>query len=343
MLSAPECRATLRENDLHVTLVVGRVTPLGVRVSADMRITTEGKSGGFARAALKPILIRPTLCIAYAGVVVDAVTAIRDVAAAGLDAGDAEAHLLAAHNRSRAKRGDEQAAEFLVASLNPARLAVIKNGTAGVREDGWLGDSIAFNEYWRHYNADRPVPWDKMVEGMPDAAARAGDFEIADRMGVGMHAVVDGPSMEFDDEGKVVGVLLPRGGSHPLVGEAIVTAAPRNPDNLFGYLTYVSAHAPPFAQPLPAVNGVSPADFGTTERGSFSCNLLTPIERGVGAMGLYFAEGRLGVLYAPLQLDEPELYPKVDRASFVELVRLKREISLEGLGAAYRDGSRDPS
>ena len=36
-----------------------------------------------------------------------------------------------------------------------------------------------------------------------------------------------------------------------------MTAAPLVPDNLFGYLTHVSAFAPPFAEsPNPSVGGV---------------------------------------------------------------------------------------
>ena len=60
--------------------------------------------------------------------------------------------------------------------------------------------------------------------------------------------------------------------------------------------------------------------------------MLAPVQPGVGAIGLYFAEGRLGVLYAPLLLDEPERYPSVSLDIFVELVRLRRDISLRGIG-----------
>lgn len=316
-----------------MTLVVARVTPLGARLAGDMRITNpRGESGGFLRAALKLILLRSTLCVAYAGDVNDAMKAIRQVAEADLDVREAESHLLEAHERSRVTRATDEA-EFMVASLRPPRLTVIKRGRGDVARNGWLGDHAAFEEYQRHYHADRFVPPQAMFEGLPDAAARAGDIEIASQMGNGMHAVVDGPWHEVDDQGRVVRVLpRPRGGSHPTVGEAIVQVVPRIPDNLFGYSTYVRAEAPPFTDPLPAENGVSPADFGSAEHGSFSCAMLAPTERGVGAMGLYFAEGRLGVLYAPLMLNEPELYRNMTRSSFVELVHLKRNISLEGLG-----------
>lgn len=56
-------------------------------------------------------------------------------------------------------------------------------------------------------------------------------------------------------------------------------------------------------------------------------------ERGVGATGLYFLEGRLGVLYAPLLLDDPEVYPDKSRSEFVKAVNRKRGIALGRLGA----------
>jgi hypothetical protein len=299
-----------------------------------MRITNPlGESGGFVRAALKVVLVRPTLWVAFAGDVEDALIAIRHVADAQLDVLETESYLREAHERSRSIRATDEA-EFVVASLRPSRLTVIKRGRADVSGNGWLGDHAAFEEYQRHYNADRVVLAYAMFEGLPDAAERAGDVEIAPRMSDGMHAVVDGPWQEIDDRGRRVRVLpRPRGGSHPTVGEAIVEAVPRNPDNLFGYSTYVRAEAPPFTEPLPARHGVSPADFGSAERGSFSLSMLVPAERGVGAVGLYFSEGRLGALYAPLTLDEPELYRDVTRSSFVEQVHLHRDITLEGLGS----------
>jgi integrase len=52
----------------EMTLVVARVTPLGIRVAADMRLTDEAEiRRGFLHAALKVILLSPVECAAYAG------------------------------------------------------------------------------------------------------------------------------------------------------------------------------------------------------------------------------------------------------------------------------------
>jgi hypothetical protein len=237
-----------------------------------------------------------------------------------VDAEETKSCLLEAHEHSDGR------AEFLIASLRPPKLGVVKGGVAEVADTGWLGDLDAFDEYQRHYHA---LPFPLPVE-MFDSPQRAGDIEIADRMGRGMQAVVYGPSLAFEN-GKLR-ALIPRGGSHETVGEAIVYAVPRVEDNLFKYSVYSRTEAPPFREPLPARDGVTPADFGSTERGSFSCLMLTPVQPGVGAIGLYFPEGQLGVLYAPLLLDEPEQYSSMAREAFIECVRFRHDIALQGIG-----------
>jgi hypothetical protein len=77
--------------------------------------------------------------------------------------------------------------------------------------------------------------------------------------------------------------------------------------------------------------GVVPPDFGSVERGSFASDVLRPRTPGVAALGIYFREGRLGLLYAPLLFDEPEPYRRVSLEQFVELVRLRHGVVLGGL------------
>ena len=59
--------------------------------------------------------------------------------------------------------------------------------------------------------------------------------------------------------------------------------------------------------------------------------MLTPREPGVGAIALYIYEGRLGVLYAPLILDQAATFPGVSANAFIEMVRLRYGIALQGL------------
>jgi len=293
-----------------VTLVVARLTPLGVRLAADMRITDpdDVRPQGYLGAALKLILLSPTLCIGYAGCRGAALKAIRQVASKGLDADEATALLLDAHLRS------EQAAEFLIASLRPLALVVVKEGRAAAREAGWIGDHAAFTEYQRFYLQERVV-WPRDYY---DSDERAGDMEIAARMTDGMEAVVNGPGLVRN--GETTTVSIPEGGSHETVGEGIVYVVPRAEDNLFKYSEF--------------------GRFTTSRFGSdtFQYWLLASDQPGVGAIGLYFDEAQLGLLFAPLLLDDPELldnprrYPSQSKAAFVERVRQQHGISLQGLG-----------
>jgi hypothetical protein len=303
-----------------MTLVVARITPLGVRMAADMRVTDSSEiQRGYVHAALKAVLLSPTLCVGYAGNVRFALHVIREIAsdAAGFDA--AQARLLAAHRDSRG------VAEFLVAGLRPSRLAEIKEGGAVFGRAGWIGDAQAFGDYQAEYHREQHIP----PRDVYDSDDRADDIEIAIRMKSAMDAVVEGPTSVERGEDRVL--TLPQGGRHETVGEAVVMVVPRVEDDLFAYQVSILAKAPTFSEPLPPGLGVVPPDFGSAARGSFAYDVLRPRNPGVAALGIYFREGRLGLLYAPLLFDEPESYPRISLEQFVELVRLKHGIALAGL------------
>jgi hypothetical protein len=300
-----------------MTLVVARVTPIGVRVAGDMRITDPNAAGprGFLGAALKVILLRPTLCIGYAGNVGLALAAIRRVASEDLSAEDVESQLLDVHRRSDGNT------DFLIASLRPSRLVVVKNGRAKASSAAWIGDQRAFAEYQLHY-------YDELRRLLPlesyDSPERAEDIAIATRMGNGMEAVVHGASFVIEGETRIL--TRPQGGSHQAVGEAIVYVVLRAEDDLFGYSVLMRATAS-----VSEESGVGSLETSAA-RGVFSYKVLVPTQPGVGIVGLYFDQGQLGVIYAPLLLDDPERYPGVSRDAFIELVRLRHGISLHGIG-----------
>jgi hypothetical protein len=291
-----------------MTLVVARVTPLGVRLAGDMRITNPDAAGppGFFGAELKVILLSPTLCVAYAGNVGAALNAIRQVASQALGVAEVESHLLSAHEQS------QPATDFLVASLRPTRLVAIKEGRTQVCNACWVGDAEAFSEYQRIYhdavNLDPPREF-------YDSSEEAEDMAIANRMGNGMQAVVFGRG--YFTEGAKTRVQIPEGGDYEGVGEAVIAVVLRAEDNLFGYSTQNRA-----------------IGLGGAEAGGFFYSVLTPAEPGVGCVGIYFHEASLGLLYAPLELDEPERYAKGSQNEFAEQVRSKRGIELHGFGVA---------
>jgi hypothetical protein len=130
-----------------------------------------------------------------------------------------------------------------------------------------------------------------------------------------MEAVVHGPGLVRD--GETTTVSIPEGGSHETVGEGIVNVVLRAEDNLFKYSVF---------------GRFTGSRFDSDAQGAFSYSSLASDEPGVGAIGLYFDQAQLGVLYAPLVLDGPERYPSMSKKAFVERVRQQHGFSLQGLG-----------
>ena len=255
----------------------------------------------------------------YAGNVDFALHAIREVASLGLTFDGARDRLVDANQSSGG------ASDFLVAGLRPSRLIEIKDGRGASCAAGWIGDARAFGDYQAEYHREHHIPPREMY----DSGDRAEDIEIAIRMSAGMDAVVEGPASVGEGEHRVL--TLPQGGRHEAVGEAVVMVVPRVEDNLFAYQVSTRAQGPAFSEPLPPGLGVVPPDFGSAARGSFAFDVLRPSQPGVPALGVYFHEGRLGLLYAPLWFDRAEPYPRVSWAQFVELVRLRRGIAFAGI------------
>jgi hypothetical protein len=306
-----------------MTLNVARVTPLGVRMSADMRITDPGATAhGYSTAALKLVVTHPTLCIGYAGNLGVAVEAIREAATNDPDLDAITQHLLGVHLRT------EGATDFLIGSVRPARLVMVKRGVAVEGASGWVGDPDAFEEYQRHYFSERLL----LPLNLFETRAQAADIEVATRMSYAMQAVVFGDPIPQERVG-----WTRSGGVHHAVGEAGVNVVPRVEDGLFIYAELARAEASWSDAPLPPGLGVVPPDWGSPERGAFSYTMLTPTRPGIAAIGLYFHEGRLGMLYAPLVLDEPAVYPKMTIEAFAELVRLRHGIDFKWFGSGVRE------
>lgn len=291
-----------------MTLVVGNVTPRGVWLSSDMRITdpSAANAPGFLGAALKLILVSPTLCIGYAGTVGGALAAVRQVDAEKMAPAAAVEYLLSAHR-------EHSTFDFLVASIRPSVLVEIKDGRAARRQTAWLGDVKAFSRYQALYHGEHFLPPFPHLD--PEYKA---DLDIAVKMNDAMQDLVLANSeAEGPDD------------SNDLVGEASVTVGPRAEDGLFKYHLYFN-HRGSFAS--------GPASSGplmSTAHGSFTISFLAAEEPGIGAIGIYFPEGRLGLLYAPVianGADRPERFHSSTAAAFAESVNTRYGVSLRGVG-----------
>jgi len=265
-----------------MTLIVAHVTPLGVRVAGDMRVTDpNATASGFLHAALKVVLVSPTRCIGYAGPIGVAISAMRRLASDRLGVAETASALLEAHAE------DDGCTDFVLATLRPADLISIKSGVAEPCDAAWIGDAQAYNDCLQSYHGPQFMPPPEFW----DSPAEAEDGEVALRMSAGMAAVVHGPSQVA--EGGESTLRIPQGGRHETVGEAVVTVVPRLRDGQFCYTIYNRAAAPT----IPRLDNADPSDWGASDRGAFTYSLFAPAEPGVGAIGLYFAEGSLGVLY----------------------------------------------
>jgi hypothetical protein len=69
----------------------------------------------------------------------------------------------------------------------------------------------------------------------------------------------------------------------------------------------------------------------TAAEGGYAWALLAPREPGVGAVGLYFQQGRLGCLLYPRRSDKTIRFPDIDRADFVIEVRARYGFTLWGM------------
>jgi hypothetical protein len=290
-----------------MSLIVARVTPRGVWLTSDMRITDPSAAiaPGFLGAALKVILISPTLCIGYAGSVGGALTAIERVDAESMTVSAAIEFLGSVH------RGNSST-EFIVAGLRPPLLVEIKDGRSERREAAWIGDAGAYNRYQALYHGDH-----FLAPGADLDAVYKADLDIAVAMNDAMQELViangepDGP-----------------GFSDALVGEASVTVGPNVPDGAFSYHVYAT-HIGPFAYSSPT-GGPLPS----TERGTLTLSFMAPEEPGVGAIGLYFREGQFGLIYAPLMTkhaDRADRIQAANAAEFVARVKERYGITLSGV------------
>ena len=296
-----------------MTLIVARMTPKGIWLTSDMRVTdpSAANAPGFLNAALKLILVSPTLCIGYAGRVAAALAAIQRVDAEEMAPDAAVDYLLGIHL-------NDPTVDFVVASVHPSVLVGIKNGQAADGQVAWLGDPDAFDRYQELYHGEHFLP---PSEGLDPG--HKSDLDIAVRMNDAMQDLVlassepDGP-----------------GASNAMVGEASVTVGPRIEDGLLKYHLY-SNYSAPLASEIPSSEPLT-----STERGSFTISFLAPEQPGIGAIGLNFPEGQLGILYAPLmteRAEQPDRFHPVSIDQFADQVKARYGVSLRGVGESRRD------
>lgn len=285
---------------------------------------------GFLGATLKVVILRSQFCIGFAGDIGRAIEAIRqvDVAlGAGGEFDQVEAILLKANRTA----GRCEPPSFIVGRLKPAALTWIRDGMVSPDvPNAWVGDHKAFEVFQTEYIGGGTVPPEfaahfpdgvpgetreavrtaqertqrMMAEAFADTPGAAEDMRVAYRSHAAMDAVI--------------------GSGLKSVGESAIFVATRPPldPHHFAYLERSGAHAE---------QGLNHPDTGTPASGSFSFAVLTPRNTGIAAVGIYFVEGRLGLLHHPLTLDYPRAYRNTTIDEFKAAVRADLDLELVGM------------
>jgi hypothetical protein len=283
-----------------VTLVVARIVERHVAIVSDLRVTDPDEiRRGYPYGVLKAIVLAPDLCVAFAGSVDEALDAVTSLPIpASSEAFPEIAEALAA----RTRRG-RRSAEYLVASSNPPRLARIRDGIVEQSRSTWIGDLAAFNEYQRIFlDPARPRPTLPAGQLQPPELAVVGSMSMA------------------------MGELV-RSEAVPSVGESAILLRTTEA-SVFQYQTLAMVQASP--QSIPS--GVrTTMRFGSAAEGGFAFSMLTPTEPGAAVIGIYFAQGRVGLLYQPLASRYPVSYAPVSHDEFRTIVRENHGVDIQGV------------
>lgn len=186
----------------------------------------------------------------------------------------------------------ETACDFLVARLDPPELVRVRRGEVQRCADAWIGDAEAFGEF------------QEVRHTLPSLDPHLGEVI---KIGQAMDHVVSG-------------------GRHAKVGELVLSVVPSGDG--FMYADHAKASGG-FGPVHP--DGAAVMTFGDVERGDFTYTVLTPDSPGVGVLGAYFLEGRIGVLFHPLLQDEPVLYREVSQVDFAQRTHADYGIDIGGI------------
>jgi hypothetical protein len=275
-----------------VTLAVASVFETGIRLYCYTRVLYPyGENPHYLRGTLKAITLHPGLCIAYAGDVASALSAIRDLnihRSSSLSLPEVISHLEQTHSRT------PKTTEFIVASaVEGQALTVIKEGRGSRVNYCWIGDIDAFEEYQRLFHTTvAPAPSTTI-----DPRLRA-DLEVVSRMHQAMEGIAASAGVRSVGE-LIIGVVLTADGLVYAPHAAMIGGR---------------------SQTIPS--GVwTTVQFGGAAEGGFAYSVLGPSIPGIGAIGVHFYQARLGALFYPVELEAPALFRNVGHDEFRAAVR----------------------
>lgn len=285
-----------------MTLVVARKINDALAIVCDTKITNElVLFPSLLDGALKTIVVSTSLCVSFAGSVDIANKALEHIIAGSVHGRDnVIAHLL------KCQRQNRSACDFLVACHEPPVTLdkIIDGRCESDLPVAWIGDHDAFESFQKHRYAN---PFSQLVE----QHSAMDEMSIASHMGDALTAVIADESVPTVDH-------------FPITVRSGTSANPG-----FRY----NAHA--FGAGFhPVENTTEPTSILRTvgvAGGSFHYSILTPIERGIGAIAVHIVEPRLGILLYPKIRWEPMIWRNVSTIGLINLVAEEFGLTVDGI------------
>jgi hypothetical protein len=270
-----------------MSLVVAYATEDGPRVVADTRVTfLDGTRSSYRRGTLKAVTLSRDVAVCFAGKVGEGLPAIREAS-----------KTLALHSSVAAIREHLAAVsrtkdvEFLIATSEATnQLTRIREGV--VEESlsvAWVGDKEAFERFQLERNRPLHASQEHMRASLPFSSQAM--IQLQD----GMRAVIDDEAITSVDDFCVS--LAHKAGAG------------------FRYLEYAFALV---GADFEVRNGedLVPKMIQGVDVGAFQVCVCGPEATGVAAVGLHFANARLGMVYLPLVFDEAQVVADVSADDF---------------------------
>lgn len=261
------------------------------RILSDTKITdSEQILRGVETNVLKVVILRPDLCIGFAGLIGPASLGIEEldklIGAEEVNIDRVLAYLLERH-LAAAKKTD-----FIVASLTPkSNLYKISEGKVESNlQTCWIGDHDAFSTYQEFFHQTHGF---ERPELSPESAQTVNTIFRMQR----------------------AFMRLVESSLHESVGQFMIEVA-TNPGLGFYYeARYLGTPGPPsLHRQIEASEEIS--DWSAAV-GGFSTSILVPDEAGIGAIGIHFFQGNFGALFYPINQEKPILIKDVNKEEFI--------------------------
>ena len=255
-----------------MTLVVARIIEKQIVILSDTKITSPGEIlQGLDNHILKAVIINPNLCICYAQTIRKALKALTELEIRSVLNLDLES-IQAFLLEKHQNWGNDP--DFIIASLIPhPSLHKISDGRLISIPATWLGNQDAFNYYQQYYEAI------SKIRDIP--------LNVSTKMYSAFTKV--SALRKYDD-----------------IGEFTIEV--KNDEEGFKYFQSASGVN---AVRLNGKGVFSSVAHKTARDGGYTYSVFAPKKAGIGAVGIHFYQGKLGVLFYPIQQEKPKIYADV--------------------------------